>query len=45
MNAYETKAALVRQAQQAFMDRMFAATSGNLSVYVRVTLIFLLSCW
>ena len=37
MNAYETKAALVRQAQQAFMDRMFAATSGNLSVYDRET--------
>lgn len=37
MNAYETKAALVKQAQQAFMDKMFAATSGNLSVYDRET--------
>ena len=35
MNAYETKAALVKQAQQAFMDKMFAATSGNLSIYDR----------
>ena len=25
MNAYETKASLVKQAQQAFMDKMFAA--------------------
>ena len=37
MNAYETKAALVKQAQQAFMDKMFAATSGNLSMYDRET--------
>ena len=35
MNAYETKAALVKQAQQAYMDKMFAATSGNLSIYDR----------
>ena len=35
MNAYETKASLVKQAQQAFMDKMFAATSGNLSIYDR----------
>ena len=37
MNAYETKALLVKQAQQAFMDKMFAATSGNLSIYDRET--------
>ena len=35
MNAYETKAALVKQAQQAYMDKMFAATSGNFSIYDR----------
>ena len=37
MNAYETKAELVRQAQQAYLDKMFAATSGNLSIYDRET--------
>ena len=37
MNAYETKAALVKQSQQAYLDKMFAATSGNLSVYDRET--------
>ena len=37
MNAYETKALLVKQAQQAYMDKMFAATSGNLSIYDRET--------
>lgn len=37
MNAYETKVELVKQAQQAFMDKMFAATSGNLSIFDRET--------
>ena len=35
MNAYETKQLLVKTAQQAYMDKMFAATSGNLSIYDR----------
>ena len=37
MNAYETKALLVKQSQQAYQDKMFAATSGNLSIYDRET--------
>ena len=37
MNAYETKVQLVKQSQQAYMDKMFAATSGNLSMYDRET--------
>ena len=37
MNVYETKALLVKQSQQAYMDKMFAATSGNLSIYDRET--------
>lgn len=35
MNVQETKALLVAQAKQAYADKMFAATSGNLSIYDR----------
>ena len=35
MNAQETKALLIRVTKQAYSDRMFAATSGNLSIYDR----------
>lgn len=35
MNASETKALLLQVTKQAYADKMFAATSGNLSIYDR----------
>lgn len=37
MNASETKALLLQVTKQAYADKMFAATSGNLSIYDRET--------
>ncbi len=37
MNAQEIKTELIRVTKQAYADRMFAATSGNLSIYDRET--------
>lgn len=35
MNVQETKELLIRVTKQAYSDKMFAATSGNLSIYDR----------
>lgn len=37
MNAQETRELLIQVTKQAYADRMFAATSGNLSIYDRET--------
>ena len=37
MNAQETKALLLQVTKQAYADKMFAATSGNLSIFDRET--------
>lgn len=37
MNAQETRELLIQVTRQAYADRMFAATSGNLSIYDRET--------